>query len=781
MPTITLTNTSIELEVQSNGSENFNEGLISIDGTQWCALQEANVYDYCIRFKENSHNDEKLWLEIKGSSNGVIKPNSLHRNSGSIHTHTYVGNLFFEIYRGSESESVDERELIDEFYLKVRSVKVNYEKEYQYMLEEITATCADLLLRASSSVHQFLTIDEDSSSTSHYQRFKFVESLVLSESFDNALSQILYSPDINWSRIKESTRISKVKKATPSIVKQISSRGNRFALKEDNPLSKLGLDSIPTTIEDVSKVNSYDTPANRFVKFVLQSVIRFCQDIIGSDKNGLIVGEAIEVIKKCESTLQHHLFKEVSQVSTINLNNTKLQRKPGYRQVLLFWLQFGLASNLKWEGGDSVYAAGKKDVATLYEYWLFFKFLSIMENMFNASKPKLEELIDVDSSGLTLKLKQGKKLEVEGDYCTKDREMNVSLSYNNTYSHSEGYFEEGSWSLNLRPDYTLSFWPKDLSAKDAEKQELMVHLHFDAKYKVDSEFLKELRGELTNHDEKKKQARSNTYKNGDLLKMHAYRDAIRRSYGSYILYPGDQSESPLKKAQREVLPSIGAFSVKPNKDDDGVECLEEFLKETIENLSNRFSQREILAYHKYSTLGEAPQKNEKSIYRIPESYAPDENDVNHRRSLLPGRTFVHVAYFKNKEHLEWIKQHKMYNFRMGGDNGAVEINEDSTKARFLLLYNSDNVLTTELFEISPGFKVKFKDELQGYPSPNRDFYMVVENLDEVGIPELRDKIWDVQQLPEFRNQQGTKFEGAPFLINLQELINIQRPIPNDNG
>ena len=779
MPTITLKNTSIELAVQSNGSEVVNEGLVSIDGTQWCALQEANVYDYRIHSKEHSHNDEKLWLELKGGSKGVIKPNSIHPNSGAIYTHTYVGNLFFEIYRGSESDSVDERELIDEFYLKVRSVKVNYEKEYQFMLKEISATCADLVLRASSSVHQFLTVDEDSSSTSDYQRFKFVESLVLSESFENALSQILYTPDIHWSRIKESTRLSKVKKATPSIVKQISSRGNSFALTADNPLVNHGLDSIPTHVEDVRKVNSYDTPANRFVKFVLQSVIRFCQDITGSDKNGLIQAEAMEIVKKCESTLQHQLFKEVSRVSTINLNNTKLQRKPGYRQILLFWLQFGLASNLKWEGGDSVYAAGKKDVATLYEYWLFFKFLSIMESMFNASKPRLEELIGVDSSGLTLKLKQGKELEIEGEYCTNNREFNVLLRYNRSFSYTENYFRGGSWSLNLRPDYTLSFWPKDLSAEDAEKQELMVHLHFDAKYKVDSEFLKELRGELANHDEKKKQARSNTYKNGDLLKMHAYRDAIRRSYGSYILYPGDQSESPLKKAQREVLPSIGAFSVKPNKDDD-VEHLKEFLKDTIKNLSNRYSQREILAYYKYSTLGEAPRKNKKSTYRIPESYAPDKQDLNDRRGLLPGNTYVHVAYYKNQEHLEWIKSHKMYNFRMGGDKGAVDISENSTKARFLLLYNSEKELTPELFEITPGFKVKFKDELRDYPSPNRDFYMIVENVDKVSIPELRDKIWDVRKLPEFRNQQGTKLEGAPFLINFQKLINIQKPRPYDN-
>ena len=59
MPTITLKNTSIELEVQSNNSEQVNEGLVPIDGTQWCALQEASVYDYHIQYKEQYHNDEE--------------------------------------------------------------------------------------------------------------------------------------------------------------------------------------------------------------------------------------------------------------------------------------------------------------------------------------------------------------------------------------------------------------------------------------------------------------------------------------------------------------------------------------------------------------------------------------------------------------------------------------------------------------------------------------------------------------------------------------------------
>ena len=67
MHRITLKNTSIELGVQSNNSEHVNEGLVYIDGTQWCALQEASVYDYHIQYKEQNHNEARnCGLTIKG-------------------------------------------------------------------------------------------------------------------------------------------------------------------------------------------------------------------------------------------------------------------------------------------------------------------------------------------------------------------------------------------------------------------------------------------------------------------------------------------------------------------------------------------------------------------------------------------------------------------------------------------------------------------------------------------------------------------------------------------
>ena len=41
----------------------------------------------------------------------------------------------------------------------------------------------------------------------------------------------------------------------------------------------------------------------------------------------------------------------------------------------------------------------------------------------------------------------------------------------------------------------------------------------------------------------------------DLLKMHAYRDAIRRTAGAYVLFPGNESVSPYREFQRSSLAS----------------------------------------------------------------------------------------------------------------------------------------------------------------------------------------------------------------------------------
>jgi hypothetical protein len=79
----------------------------------------------------------------------------------------------------------------------------------------------------------------------------------------------------------------------------------------------------------------------------------------------------------------------------------------------------------------------------------------------------------------------------------------------------------------MRPDYTLSIWPDGITPVKAEQEELIVHIHFDAKYKIEN--IIESLGDVSNLDEEKSEQSKGTYKRADLLKMHSYKDAIRRT------------------------------------------------------------------------------------------------------------------------------------------------------------------------------------------------------------------------------------------------------------
>lgn len=161
-------------------------------------------------------------------------------------------------------------------------------------------------------------------------------------------------------------------------------------------------------------------------------------------------------------------------------------------------------------------------------YWVFFKLLDLIAGLFKLNNPPVKDLLD--DKDLVLKLKAGRHLPIDGVYIGSGRRLRVQFSYNRTFGIAKEYPDQGSWSRQMRPDYTLSLWPEGFTQNEAEEQELITHVHFDAKYKVDS--LVKLFGEQDeNLDEEKAAQRAGNYKRADLLKMHAYRDAIRRSAG----------------------------------------------------------------------------------------------------------------------------------------------------------------------------------------------------------------------------------------------------------
>ena len=92
-------------------------------------------------------------------------------------------------------------------------------------------------------------------------------------------------------------------------------------------------------------------------------------------------------------------------------------------------------------------------------------------------------------------------------------------------------------------------------------------------------------------------------KREDLLKMHAYRDAIRRSAGAYVLYPGDHHQIPFTE-HHEVLPSLGAFVLRPAEHETlGTSQLEQFLRDVLDHVADQEHSTSGVASGESSPIG----------------------------------------------------------------------------------------------------------------------------------------------------------------------------------
>lgn len=681
----------------------------------------------------------------------IVSNSKLHDSEGRLAPNIFVGTLSLVILdpKGEECGNL---------LLEVQSKKTSYRDDYRQMLGDITEICTDLLLQHSSPVSQPLTVDFNTDAQTLYQRFAFIKSILESDEFGEAVNKIVLSPVTKWEITENEKDIRSVRRFDSSSIRQLAGSNNRIALPHVHPL-KGTLDSIPRKIIVDQKIESVDTPENRFIKFALYSFLNFIGEIrLKSESNTRVHKEAALLESKLQNVLSHSFFKKLSKLYTIPQNSPVLQRKEGYREVFRAWLMFDLAARLIWKGGEDVYGAGKKDIATLYEYWLFFKLADIIEEVFGIGPIDANSFIEPTKDGLLLQLVQGKESGITGVYNGGNRKLNVSFTYNRTFSGGNKYPDGGSWTKNMRPDYTLSIWPEGISEIIAEREELITHLHFDAKYKV--KFIDEIFGTNEDFEREKEEQRKGTYKRADLLKMHAYKDAIRRTSGSYILYPGN--DQPYNKPGfHELIPGLGAFTVRPSKSNDGTFELKKFLREVINHFMNRASQRERYLFKTFETFVDKPGVPLKES--LPES-------IGKFHRLIPDDTFVLIGYCR-KPQFEWILDKGLYNTRLYNSgtlsgNGSIIIDEKIAGAKYLLLHMEKEVISNKLFRIVPvGPRIFSKEEMveAKYPSEPKNAPYLVFNVVPVDDPEFEDTYWNVERINGF---EGSK----PIAVSLTEVM-----------
>ena len=690
-------------------------------------LLESTSYEYRLESSQFILETSDLVFPSRMAGEG-------HR--GRIDTGIYVGLLALRLVDAETAREVSDA------VVEIRSRKLNYEQDYRYMLEDIAGRCCELLMELRAPVTQRFSPADTEEAQTLVQRLSFLKALIGAEDFQNALHRIITMPNTVWKEDVRNIPVGQSRRIGRRELRQLAKGARRIDVPEQHPLRQQNiLQTLPERIDVRDKRDTVDTPENRFVKYALETFQKTLEEmqakleVIGRKADGWIITEIQRLTDSLDEILSRGFFREVSRPDFLPLGSPVLQRKEGYREVLRAWLQFDLSARLCWQGGDDVYDAGKRDVATLYEYWVFFRLLDVVSEVFELDAPKSERLIVKTKDGFGLKLKAGRHTPLRGTCRIGGRILKLKLSYNRTFARHGGersgaYPAKGSWTERMRPDYTLTLWPEAFSEQKAEEQELITHVHFDAKYRIEK--LREVFGDddaelkgralHSDLDLEAKQESAGQWKRADLLKMHAYRDAIRRTAGAYVLYPG--SEAKEWRGFHEVIPGLGAFPLRPLEKGDGTDELKAFLLEVAAHVSNRASQREQQTYHTYRIHKDEPP--DAVMEPIPEWSGSE-------RSEPINDVYVIHGSHKGDAHFNWIKDSGTYNFPAGSKAKSLRLPCSVTGAKYLFVHAKGS---RQLFRIvSDGPRIFTKADLvaKNYPTePSQDAYVVfdIEPLSE---------------------------------------------------
>ena len=319
----------------------------------------------------------------------------------------------------------------------------------------------------------------------------------------------------------------------------------------------------------------------------------------------------------------------------------------------------------------------------------------------NSKTEPYTKLID-DDNGLTVSLRQGNP-SVQ-TFCFEKEQLTVNLYYNRTFSPAQfsSSIYWGSYSRSFRPDYTLAvFSSKYKKEVEAIKVGDVSYVNFDAKYRiqdltqfinsekknVSEEFLEKQEEQISENENieismEKIDENLNTYRRGDLLKMHTYNDAIRRTVGSYVLYPGNESNdrrNELSSVYDEILPGVGAFAIRPGNENAGHKGVKEFIKKIIEFKSSEASRNSRTTYFENMILQTPSIDSEQKA-----------SDSNPDLTMIGYVKEDYYSYLKQKGFLPKDKNDilqkgkKLYFYFRAIKNGKVyTLHKETSKAKYL--------------------------------------------------------------------------------------------------
>lgn len=786
----------------SNGKEYSNLApLMWLDQTeaaqaseQVIQLLERERYEYEIsNCKDSKEPKEKLPSDLRLKQVRGIKSSRRDKLAGTIETGDFCGTLSLYL----ENSTTHEIHAVG--MVEVRSKKVDYRQHYRTMLTKIGERSAALLMDHNSPTSNTLSSDwNDQSAPLIQQQLEFLRDLLNSDRFTLAIEQILHQPHYRIQHRDELVSTNRLKKVDRHAVRQLlKGGGTRQSVPSSHALYNKGIKDLPSRIFVPVGMDDYDTAENRFIKSILTEFHDFVSSLLSQVTSNDVLMRDLNAMKLClDSHLRHSFFSTLSRPTSLPFGSPVLQRKAGYRELYHLWLQFHAAAQLQWDGGNEIWKSGARNVASLYEYWLFFTLEELFRTKFQCEQPLHKLIVETEkATGITkMNLKRGIQLEtpIEGVWSeTTGRRLKAQFQFNKKFTVDADNKSQSSssWTRGVQPDYTISIWPADFTAEDAEKFELMVHVHFDAKYRVEN--LQGFTSKPTSEEgddtsihgglEQDSTSGATAAKYGDLLKMHAYRDAIRRTGGAYVLYPGDSQKEPFRQFH-EVLPGLGAFAVRPgsNREVLGIDAVSDFLDRIVEHLSNRTTAYERSRYHKHESYSLEEEPVEYNALSLSEKFTHNED----LPASPPEDHMVLTAWYDGEPQLEWTKSKGIAIVRLGKRTGSFHVPPEIAATQHILFRTKSNAVTGLWKLTEPGFKVYTGDELASHHkyksarTENDYIYAVFSVQEDVHFESCswdNDKLLGVIKSFEERNKSKSlktlgHTSAYPRILSLRELL-----------
>ncbi|NLI69218.1 MAG: DUF2357 domain-containing protein [Bacilli bacterium] len=484
-----------------------------------------------------------------------------------------MGNLHFQNEIGySTFEIRSENETLLSVTFEIFPVKLDYKKDYQKLLKEVSEEIYNLAFHLLRKTYLKTRIKSDGKPT-RTEFYRLIEHHF--EQFIQSIQQIEKQPYHELDKIYEKARGDQLSKQDSYTLKFLRKRPHLF-IKVNNGITISGKKMLPVEGLRIRKRLTFDTLENRYVKWMMIRLNHKLTDVlekiyeehrkIHDDLDEELVDNIKHMITRLKQKLESTFWKKVGKLDR-SIMSLVLQMAPGYKDAFQIYLIVSKGLALQ---GD-IYRMSVKDVAVLYEYWTFIKMGKILAKKYEMVS---QDIVKVKNDGLYVNLLADRRAKRVFRHPVTGEEIEL------IYQHKHG---------NLP---TTSQIPDTMLKISKKGKEYTFDYIFDAKYRIDYA--------LEGSSYGRKYGSPGPMEE-DINTMHRYRDAIvanydgpfvRTAFGAYVLFPWyDEHAYQYHHFYKSIdQVNIGGFPFLPNAS----MLVEKFIERIIDKSAEELQREGIL-------------------------------------------------------------------------------------------------------------------------------------------------------------------------------------------